>query len=306
MIHEYAIDPEVAVCWGKNRPDFRFFTKSFGLGQPRIMSEFPSIKNWRKLFRRAAEGADDNEHLRITELFTILTERMVKRRSEIYDGNLSWLENALQEHKEYPFGAIIASSSRNSCSNLLPFTEIGFAGNAHWDVRTQVDCARNAREMANVVAALLSNCSEVHFIDPHFGPENIRHRRPLKAFLSVLNRKPYKTGPPTVQVHTSAKADANFFRSECERELPAFVPSGLTIILKRWKERAGGEKLHERFILTDIGGVKVGPGLDDGPVGESFQAMLLARDTYEKRWAEYVESPVFDLAEELVSILGRG
>ena len=42
-------------------------------------------------------------------------------------------------------------------------------------------------------------------------------------------------------------------------------------------------KLHERFILTDIGGVKVGPGLDDGRESENFEVILLKRNLYEKQ-----------------------
>jgi hypothetical protein len=205
MIHEYAIDPEAVVRWGKNRSDFRFIKQSFGLGQPRMMSEFPSIKNWRKQFRRAAEGADDNEWLRITELFSIITEKLIRRESEIYDGKLSWLENALKEDEHYPFKAIIASSSPGSCRNVLHCDEVGSSISSCWDVRTQVESTRNAQDMANAIAAMLFNCSKVCFIDPHFGPENERHRRPLKAFLEVIARRPCQLGPAPLKSRPRTK-----------------------------------------------------------------------------------------------------
>ena len=74
---------------------------------------------------------------------------------------------------------------------------------------------------------------------------------------------------------------------------------------KKIDTRSGGMKLHERFILTDIGGVKVGPGLDDGRDSEDFEVMLLKRNMYEKQWDDYVERPSFDLAEDPIIIAGN-
>jgi len=65
------------------------------------------------------------------------------------------------------------------------------------------------------------------------------------------------------------------------------------------------EKFHQHFFLTDIGGVEVDPGLDDGKEGESFKAMLLKRKMFEKHWADHVAIPAFDLAEDPVEIVGE-
>jgi len=152
--------------------------------------------------------------------------------------------------------------------------------------------------MAQLVSPILSNCLELYFIDPHFGPENPRHRRPLEAFLNemAVNRcgKPL---PNCIEIHTSNKADSAFFKDTCQEKLPQLIPSGYRVRLKRWAERPSGEKFHQRFILTDIGGVEVDPGLDDGKEGESFKVMLLKRKMFEKHWADHIAAPAFDLAE---------
>ena len=160
--------------------------------------------------------------------------------------------------------------------------------------------------MAQLVSPILSNCLELYFIDPHFGPENARHRRPLEAFLNemAVNRcgKPF---PNCIEIHTSNKADSVFFKDTCLEELPQLIPSGYSIKLKRWAERSGGEKFHQRFILTDIGGVEVDPGLDDGKKGESFKVILLKRKMFEKHWADHIAAPAFDLAEDPIIINGN-
>ncbi len=302
MIYEYAIDPELAVRWGKNKGDFRLYKKSIGLGYPRIMSEFPKLKNWRKQFRRAAAGSDDNELLRIAEIFTILTERMIQRSTDGYDGNISWLENAIQADRNEPFKAILSLGDPSNYAKVLRFDVID--DHPLWNVNNQAVCARLATDMSCAISAMLCNCREIYFIDPHFGPENTRHRRPLAAFLNAIKSRSQKLMPKIIEVHTSNKSDTTFFKDTCNQRLPAIVPSGMIIKLRRWSQKIGGEKLHERYILTDIGGIKVGPGLDDGNVGETFEATLLDRNLYSQRWADYIFNPAFDLSEEPFLITG--
>lgn len=74
MIYEFAIEPALAVAWAKHRNEFEYYYEKFGLGQPKIMSEFPKFKNWRRQFKRAAAGAQDFELQRITALFNLLIE----------------------------------------------------------------------------------------------------------------------------------------------------------------------------------------------------------------------------------------
>ena len=304
MIYEYAIEPALAVSWAKDKKDYGYYFEKFGLGQPRIMSEFPKLKNWRKQFRKASQGAQDLELERITALFSMLVERRICREGYTYDGNISWLENAETEHGRYRFQAILAPENPRHHAQVLALRAI--ISHPLWKVEEQDVCPRTANDLACLVSAMLANCGEVHFIDPHFGPENARHRRPLAAFLmEMVNNRHCRSALQCIEIHTSAKATAYFFKETCREKLPGIIPAGVNLKLKRWKERTGGAKLHERYILTDLGGVKVGPGLDDGKEGENFEVMLLKRKMFEKQWNDYVECPAFDLAEDPIEIIGE-
>ncbi len=61
-------------------------------------------------------------------------------------------------------------------------------------------------------------------------------------------------------------------------------------------------KLHNRFNLTDTGGIIFGIGLDDGDgaVGETDYIKLLDNETYKFCWAQYTANLAFDLVDELV------
>jgi hypothetical protein len=85
MIYEYALEPELVASWG-NLSDYRFFVQAFGLGQPRLMSEFPKLKNWRRQVLRALKDPKGMKAQRVTALIEVLSEKMISRQHGGYDG----------------------------------------------------------------------------------------------------------------------------------------------------------------------------------------------------------------------------
>lgn len=302
MIHEYALEPELVSTWG-NRQDFRYFVEKFGLGQPRIVSRYP--KRWKKLVWEALRSDDEFDKMRLVELLQRLSERMVRRLGHVWDGNRSWLENAHREHDRKPFRAILARGNPSA----HPQTIIGSEADEHssplWAAPRGLPIARTAEEMGAAVASLLRIAEVVIIVDPYFGPERARHRRPLEAFLSaVVNGRP---GSPPLRIEYCTSEDntgtREFFRDECERQLPRCIPEGMRVTVRRLQQRQGGERLHNRYILTEFGGVMFIGGLDDGAQGETDDLTLLDRTQYELRWSQYGDHPpAFEVAQEVVVV----
>jgi hypothetical protein len=114
--------------------------------------------------------------------------------------------------------------------------------------------------------------------------------------------------PDRVEVHTSAAGTGTeeFFKGECHARLRRCIPDGMRIVVRRLNQRAGGERLHNRYILTDLGGIAFGVGLDDGGDGETDDLSLMDRAQYELRWSQYAGDPPgeFDQAEAPVELQG--
>jgi hypothetical protein len=80
---------------------------------------------------------------------------------------------------------------------------------------------------------------------------------------------------------------------------------GCKIGFVRWEEKHGGEKLHNRYVLTELGGVFLGVGLDEGDAGETDDFILLPRAQYEHRWSQYVNNDgAFELADRPATVHG--
>ena len=298
MIYEYALEPELVATW-TNRSDCRYFKESFGLGQGRIVSRYP--KRWKRLVWNSFNSTDDFAQKRLEELLARLSEQMVQRSDARWDGeSTSWRNNAEREHERLPFHAILARTNPKNHAHVLTENDIDEDSATRWAVERGYSVARSATEMADTVAPLLRCSSDVIFVDPHFGPERPRYRRPFEAFLErMVSQRPDET-PKRVEIHTAAERTGTeeFFRGECERRLCQWIPDGIPVLVRRLRQKQDGEQLHNRYILTDLGGVTFGTGLDEGDEGETDDITLMNRGQYELRWSQYGGDPPAGFEQE--------
>ena len=304
MVFEFAIEPELVATWGEFN-NYRYFYDKFGIGQSRIMAEYPKLQNWRR--RVLIAGPKDGmEHQRLTAIISILTEKMIERNTAHYDGNVTWLENSEKEDINLPFQAILALSNPRNNPNVLNGSALGISTNLKWDMDRQMPAVpRKASDMAKAVRPLLHNCHTAIFIDPYFMARDNwqKWRQPFESFMQELSITRYKYSELRIEFHAAADiqyaCSAELFKKRCEERLAGCIPSGLSVCFKRWTQKPKGKKLHDRYIITDIGGVDFSIGLDEGVDGETQKISILEKNTYEIVWNDYVSvHPAFDLAPD--------
>jgi hypothetical protein len=202
----------------------------------------------------------------------------------VYDGLRTWLENAELEFDRRSFAAIIATQNPRSHRGVVLFGT-SHIGTRSMDLPRGASPERTPEALTAALSAMLLNCKELHLVDPHFGPGNARHRKVLEAMMNLLANQ--GLSPEVIRVHSSAKLELGFFEKEAAK-MAARLPTGCTVEFVRWRQKKGGEKLHNRYVLTDLGGILLGVGLDSGEAGESDDLVLLPRAQYERRWSQYV------------------
>ena len=305
MIYAYAIEPEAVVAWTElNR--YRLLVGQFGLGTPRVLLELPDLADWEGLVIAAASalGLSELEWKRLDELIERLRERRARRRSATFVNEVAWLENAEAEHDRRPFEAIIALDNPRKCKAVILDKHLGDPGNPKWEKPLGVTSERSPEALAKTVAAMLQDADELHFVDRYFDPDKYENRRVMEAFLQTMMDG--RTVPPTkVVLHCDDKLSKAQFEEKARKMIPG-IPAGSSLEFLRWKERLGGEKFHNRYILTDIGGVTFGISLRQGEKGESDDINIMGRGQYIKRWEQFFGvTPAFDLVDRPVSIVGR-
>ena len=166
--------------------------------------------------------------------------------------------------------------------------------------------------MVCVVRDMLRMARDIVFVDPYFScsPER-NYVEVLAACLQACIDQRIPAGRPRIRVLTvddsddDSKCTHEFFTNQCRDRLPSRLPIGHQVEISRVKARTNGEQLHNRYILTELGGVSFGAGLDEKPGAAFDDVFLLTRRQHEKRWGQYAAEPLaFDRPESVIEIVG--
>lgn len=298
MFREYAIEPAVFETW----QTFRYLLDGLGPDQGRLVGTVP--KQWLKRVRDAIiRGPEREVHKAsmIERLRRLHPSTVLSRECADFDGNLPWLTSAQREHAREPFHAIIAKDGGEAAHILDPFTIDGT--NPLWANAGGVLVARDAAAITEAIAPLLRVSRRLVWIDPYFRP-NAAER------LSVLNMVLTATRTNAAfEIHARLGADRDpgytWAASECARVLPGLTPRDLALAVRFRAQRTSGPRLHNRYLLTDVGGLQFGDSPEQGAAGEEDRVSRLEIDTWQALWAQYTTSPSpFDDAGPTVTVIG--
>jgi len=301
MIYEYALEPEMVASWGSHQ-NYRYYIREFGLGRCRIISRYP--KKWAKMVYDSFGDGNPDDKRRLVELLVRIQETMVKRKDSCWDcTNENWLQNVLVEHSRHPFYAILCRRKSENQQEIIAESDLAATPCIRWDNPHGIVVKRNAAEMAASVQMMLTRCRWVKFIDPHISPGTERYKASLRAFLGLLATTRPVGVPEYVEIHMGQHdATAEFLI----KEFAMLIPMGLSASVFQWKEKTGGQQLHNRYILTDIGGVSFSHGLDTGDDGETDDITRLDREMYDLHCSQYDrKSTAFDEAAPMLEISGK-
>jgi hypothetical protein len=291
MFYEYALEPTVLATWDR----VRYFLDAFGPWKGRFLAEYP--RHWRRMVYEALR-CPDHEKKKIEARLAALDARVLSpRRDGPYDLGKPWLENALIEHAREAFHAIIAAHSSGE-SFVLEGDSVD-ESNPLWRTEPGRILPREPLVFAKVLSLLLRASSRIAIIDPYFRADQFEKAEPLVAFLRLVRGRPIR-----IELHTS---DAKLSYTEAvriaRRALPKLLPPAMAVTLRCWKERTGGARFHNRYILTDVGGVQFGDSIEHGEAGEEDRLSIVGDDERRLLWdLFYGGTPGFDLAGAAITV----
>jgi hypothetical protein len=311
VIYEFAIEPDLVATWHDRRTAYPFLS-AMGPGQGRVPCEFPArARDWETLvfnafavlFPRDDSPAWQAAKRNLEILLRHLSETGTARTGRLEKGE-SWLDAAVREHRAYPFGGILVRSAPMRASYLAAADQLGDDGfNAVWH-KPSPPVPRRPAELAQALAPLLRCCSEVRFIDPYFDAGVGDFFEPMRHFLEVAQRR--RSGRHLrVEIHSAirvgelAQARRSNLESEerkvaeakleaCRARLLPLAGPGVTLHAFVWAELPrDGDQIHNRYVLTELGGISVPAGLDQGRPGHTDDLTVLPKEQYHRRWSSY-------------------
>jgi hypothetical protein len=295
MYQEYAIDP-TTICQSADR--FLRFWGGLGYGEGRLLSKFPG--KWERMLLRSESYGGLTDIQKTAILQRLATEKETKQRiipsGRNYNSNSTdWLEAAESGHSEKPFHAILAEENPRNHGAVSCFDNVGKDGDC-WTVSRPWLIERWHTDLAKVAVPLLRVSREILLIDPNFQFKE-RFTRPLKAFLSEL--LPYAGVIRRIELHLnynnrdlSHQTFRDEFLGDAKNNLRHCCPTGGQELLKKldffiW-ERPESNRMHPRYILTEVAGLKFDYGLDESIAGHELTDVdLVSGHSLQGRWKEF-------------------
>lgn len=314
MIYEYAIDPAFLLELADQQQVSAQLYRALTVGSPCITSGYPENlgDKARALAKTLSEADRDsrnqarwqNRISKMTELAAQITRVTTKRHNAA-----PWGQNFAQEHGRFPFEGILSKQP-----------PVGNEPHRNLDWLRTPDChlyacpashlvRRNAQTVNKIIEPLLQNASDITFVDPYFFP-SIRFESPYKLNFSSIVTSSHVRVQDTREITIICACNTgrntcihSEFKQVCEDLLPSWMPRKLTLKIFRLNRIDNGQELHNRYILSDIGGVSFGHGTDDSP-NHSYDdiSLLSAKQLTHWKTAYTPGSAHFDWSEPPVII----
>ena len=250
MIHEYALDP-AAVC---NVKAFRHIAAGLGMHAGRMVRPFP--KDWRKLCYKEAEKCSQTVQSQITHWLQDRAPRVLTRhRAEATFGPETWCENAIREHGQAPFRAIVANHAARRIPPIIDATDFDPC-DPLWDVPRQVYIHRTAAEFASQIGPVLRYAHQIRIVDPYFAGDPDQVEILVACLGPVVQQGSGRV--EWVELHVDGEKLKLPAVEHVKRRMAERYPTSLpapTIV--RWRDGY----LHNRMVLTERGGVALGDTL---------------------------------------------
>ena len=297
MFYEYALDPAVLA----EQQHARFFLDAFGPWKGRFLADYP--KDW---YRQVSDTIP-KEHPSRKYVLTRIEEAQKRRIFSMrpgsqYNSDDSWIVNAETEHMRENFHAIIAQCEATK-PHLLHCATVD-ESHPRWKVEQGVLLSRNASAFAHALRLLLVNSNAIVLIDPFFNPDEPDKVQPLVEFSKLIKGKSVQ-----IDIHCSKKIFRHTaeLRSIAESRLCTALPTGQVVRIFIRSERRDGDRVHNRYLLTDICGVQFGDGIESDRPRHKDRVSILEESSRLELWRQYVTpGREFEQNGPPVLITGKG
>jgi hypothetical protein len=259
--------------WGT----FRYLIEKFGLDRGRLISRLPN--KWEKKVIQAAKEAGVSE-VKLASMVERLRSDSKLRIIDFgrtYQAEKPWIDNAVREHAVRPFHAIICAGEERPCAEALGPDDCS-DDTALFDAPISRDIARTADDISDALFLIAATAHEIDIVDPFFDlrPGKGDFISPLSSLLSKLSA--CGAAGKVVRIHFRThvtRPPDNILLRDAPRQMNGIIPAGFVLQLYEWAEIQGGEDFHDRFFLTDTGGLMIGAGISaEGPTETATFTLL--------------------------------
>ncbi len=291
MLREFAVEPALLGDWH----NFHYLHEKFGVPRARLISEFP--KKWRRMVYEAAGNFSERQRAML-EVWLADRESFLVPSGRAYPCSDDWLQSAETAHAEKPFHAMLARENPRGHPSVLSMDCYFTENHPLFSCARECAMPKNVDGYIAVTHSLLQCSREVIFVDPYFKAVP-KWGEPLRAMFKCIAKDitllRYCIG-------ISPSGESQEYRiDELRKNLPRYIPKGLSLEVVLL-DKSLGRDTHNRFILTERGGLKLPWGLDMLEGAPEDTVNIMEKETHRAKFTEYSSLVGHAIAERLTIV----
>lgn len=315
MYKEYAVDPKILNSYER----LKNILGSCGWHEGKVVCATPSRKKWISQIYNSCQQNNIVFGKELDKIATYLAEYKQKsnkqfciRKPATQDQQVKpWLDSVREENARLPYTAIFSDQDINE-ENIIDWGLME-CNDTRWQKPSGIS-RRLADEYAKIVALLSQNSSRIVFVDPYFDFTDERYTRSFWEMLKTISTERYErhyesSNPENkliIELHMKAVKNnteandktVNTVKHNMIEMLPKWIPAGMPVEVMLWQEQKDqAERLHNRYFLTNLGGLSFGIGLDtpskhgDEKI-QNDDIFILTKEQHQKRYNQYRKDSV--------------
>lgn len=273
MLREFAVEPALLGEYS----EFRYLSEKFGVQKARMIAEFP--RKWRRLVYDSASGFTELQKKRLEE-WLARKETFLVPSGRVCDSSDDWLLSAELAHTSRPFHAILATANPRGHEKVLLPHDIPLENEPLFKTPHECFMTRKPEEFAAIGDLLLRSSRQIIFVDPHASAS----KRWCEALSAMLDCAHPEAAIRYCSIDIPEKR--NYRLDEIKKYWPRSIPKGKTLEFILLDKDAGMDT-HNRFILTERGGIKFAWGLDTSTDGSKDVVNVMAEETHVEMFEGY-------------------
>jgi hypothetical protein len=215
---------------------------------------------WRRDVRSRISRLDKSFQDKLNNLITILHKRNRIVDFPIQDNTISdeseWLELVLQLHEQRNLYSIFATHSGKNILSLESLDDVDIPEEYGLSGSKRIKLSEN--NMGEILLPFLSYAKKLTIVDPFFYVNNQNTKTSLELIASMLGERRGNQLKGSIDIH--CRWDWNAKPKPNRREWPKIIKKihddyGHSICIKTWEQQPGDIRIHDRYLITNQGGL---------------------------------------------------
>jgi hypothetical protein len=302
MLVEHFVDPEFLITAASKIRNYKEFIREFGRQSPRVIGKIQKFRKFQSnVIQLQGAEACELAQGRLIEILNVIKEKSLVDRNSQYDGEKSYLVNFINAHQQIPANIFCIGQQYDPLSK-----GVRHIFNKNFDdgidsLNNQIVVQKSSDKMAEAARDFLRLSKHITFVDPYLS-DRPNMLNPMLKFIEVS-----AINSPTSEKHINIifKGGSNKAPTPLHllNKITAVINcqelgiSSIKVSSLLERETGDREKFHNRYMITELGAMIWGIGLDETTSEVSDDVVLMNDELYDKRYGQYCELKAFNVED---------